>query len=180
MCLDPKHRGAMPQVACVMVGSEYVTFGASLRSSRKKNEIQAHRLAELMKALPHAELDLPRSLPLPLVLQKFGHCAETYPVIFYLQNPDGQFQPFPNFQGSVHGFAIDAKSATYRGQGMFNYEDFTSSLREKAVVGVNEKLPEDETKKKGKVDDGLQNRRSNWIAPCRKCCELLGWGYDCS
>lgn len=74
-----------PKTACIIVGKppgsggrKMITFGATVRA-RYKDEAQALRLNLLRDAFNNSKEEFPRHDP--LISQKYGHCAETYPYI---------------------------------------------------------------------------------------------------
>lgn len=82
-----------PSVACVVVGAppgsggkKVITFGATIRGQNKK-KVQSQRLDLLKDAFNRS--DFPQN---PLVLQDYGHCAETYPYICNIDRYAGTHQ----------------------------------------------------------------------------------------
>ena len=83
---DPLSKVGMnktPTTACIVVGGpankggvKAIMFGSTIRSENKK-KLQEHRHSQLLSA--YAVKRLPKVEG--GVLQKFGHCAETYPYI---------------------------------------------------------------------------------------------------
>ena len=87
---DPSSKVGMngtPTTACIVVGAppnkgavKAIMFGSTIRSENKK-KLQEHRHAQLLSA--YAVKSLPEVQG--GVLQKFGHCAETYPYIWNIK-----------------------------------------------------------------------------------------------
>lgn len=76
-----------PTTACIVIGAppnrgavKAIMFGSTIRTNNKKR-LQEHRHAQLLSSyavtsLPNVEAD---------IIQKFGHCAETYPYIWNIK-----------------------------------------------------------------------------------------------
>lgn len=75
-----------PTTACIVVGAppnkggvKAIMFGSTIRSNNNKR-LQDHRHAQLLSAYVVPSLEVKEG-----IIQKFGHCAETYPYIWNIK-----------------------------------------------------------------------------------------------
>jgi hypothetical protein len=78
----------LPGTACCVVGTppgsgdtKAIMFGATIRLTKEKGDLQRHRFDQLKKA--YHLMDIPQETS--IMKQKYGHCAETYPYICNIQ-----------------------------------------------------------------------------------------------
>lgn len=120
-----------PTIACVAIGLppgsgnvEAITFGATIRG-RAKDKWQKLRL-ELLKTAFNQSSDFQTCG----LRQLYGHCAETYPFICYMDRYVSRSpKPQPSFTGPVRGMAVKVEAVARKNFSPFAYEESVDHKR---------------------------------------------------